>query len=106
MDRSYNIHETKTNLSRMLNDVCHGETFIIAKAGKPIARLVPIEPVKQKRQLGALAGKAVVPKDIKKPFEAEINAMFYGGDWAKNFPVTKAKVPAKSKRSAAKGAGK
>jgi prevent-host-death family protein len=102
MDRSYNIHETKTNLSRMLNDVCHGETFIIAKAGKPIARLVPIEPVKQKRRLGALAGKAVVPKDIKKPFEAEINAMFYGDDWAEGFPIAKPKAEIKPKRGARK----
>ncbi len=98
MERSYNIHETKTNLSRILGDVSHGESFIIAKAGKPIAKLIPIGPVKPKRRLGALVGKAVVPKDIKKPFEAEINAMFYGPDWAQTFPIVKAVVASKKPR--------
>jgi prevent-host-death family protein len=102
MDRSYNIHETKTNLSRILNDVSHGECFIIARSGKPIARIVPIEQAKQTRRAGILAGKAVIPKDIKKSYETEVNAMFYGNDWVKAFPLPPVPAAIRKKRGASK----
>jgi prevent-host-death family protein len=52
----YNIHQAKTNLSSILEKVCNGEDVIIAKAGTPIAKLVPIEQ-KQPRKPGLIKGK-------------------------------------------------
>ncbi len=52
----YNIHQAKTNLSSILEKVCKGEDVIIAKAGTPIAKLVPIEQ-KQPRKPGLIKGK-------------------------------------------------
>ena len=51
-----NIHEAKTHLSRLLVRVRRGEEIVIAKAGKPVARLVPIDP-KEPRRPGLLQGK-------------------------------------------------
>lgn len=73
-----NIHEAKTNLSRLLEEVQRGRPFIIAKAGQPIARVVSIEgpePGEAKR-LGFLAGQIEVPKDFDRMAEEEILAMF------------------------------
>ena len=61
-----NIHEAKTHLSRLLEDVVEGESFIIAKAGQPLAKVVPFGPsdgAKPKR-LGFFAGHIVVPADF------------------------------------------
>lgn len=52
-----NVHEAKTQLSRLLEQVEAGEEVIIARAGKPIARLVPLEQSKPKRQPGRLKGQ-------------------------------------------------
>lgn len=51
-----NVHEAKTHLSRLLERVLSGEEFILAKAGKPCARLVPLEPRKE-RQPGLVKGR-------------------------------------------------
>ena len=59
-----NIHEAKTQLSRLLARVEQGETITIAKAGKPIARLTAIEAPPQPRHLGFLAGGAQIPDDF------------------------------------------
>lgn len=56
MLHQYNIHQAKTNLSRILEKVCNGEDVIIAKAGTPVAKLVPIEQ-KQPRKPGLIKGK-------------------------------------------------
>ena len=73
-----NIHEAKTNLSKLLLKVKQGEEVIIANAGKPAARLVPMEAEHPKRRIGFLKGKFNVPDDIKTPFADEIEDMFYG----------------------------
>lgn len=79
-----NIHEAKTHLSRLLERAAGGETIVIAKAGKPLARLTPLETVVEtpedavKRRIGFLDGRFEVPDDIKAPFAEEIEAMFYG----------------------------
>ncbi len=52
-----NVHAAKTQLSRLLDAAAAGEEVIIAKAGKPVARLVPLTGAKQPRRLGILAGK-------------------------------------------------
>jgi prevent-host-death family protein len=79
--RTYNIHEAKTHLSRLVDEAEKGEPFIIAKAGKPKVKVVPIgTPKPRKTFLGALKGKVKTPADmdIKTPFAAEIEEMFYG----------------------------
>ncbi|MBA4807612.1 type II toxin-antitoxin system Phd/YefM family antitoxin [Brevundimonas sp.] len=75
-----NVHEAKTHLSRLLERAAKGETITIAKAGKPIAKLVPLDeaPKKVVQRIGFMAGEGVVPDDIKTPFKDEIEEMFYG----------------------------
>jgi prevent-host-death family protein len=74
----FNIHEAKTNLSRIVDDVAAGAVVIIAKAGKPMARLVPFDaPVKVKK-LGLLKGKIKVPEDFNAPLDEETLARFEG----------------------------
>lgn len=55
--KTLNIHEAKTHLSRLLDEVCAGESVVIAKAGKPIAKLVPFTTSKTERTGGTLAGQ-------------------------------------------------
>jgi prevent-host-death family protein len=78
--RTYNIHEAKTHLSRLVDEAVQGEPFIIAKAGKPKVKVVRLDvPVKtSRRRLGMLKGKIRVPLDIKTPFAEEIEELFYG----------------------------
>ena len=66
-----NVHEAKTHLSRLLERAAKGETITIAKAGKPIAKLVPLDeaPKKVVQRIGFMAGEGVVPDDIKTPFK-------------------------------------
>lgn len=68
--RSVNIHEAKTHLSRLLEKVSKGGEVLIAKAGKPLARLVPAGP-RRKRRLGALEGRFKVPGDFDAPLDEE-----------------------------------
>jgi prevent-host-death family protein len=73
-----NIHEAKTNLSRLLSRVAAGEEVIIAKAGKPIARLVPFRKPKGKRPLGMDRGLFKVPEDFDAPLRDDLLAAFEG----------------------------
>ena len=72
-----NIHEAKTHLSRLVERVQAGEEIIIAKAGRPAARLVPIEETRRPVKIGGLKG-APVPDDFDTMFEEEIAALFAG----------------------------
>jgi prevent-host-death family protein len=76
--RTVNIHQAKTHLSRLVEAAANGETVIIAQAGKPLARLVPLEqPVADgKRRLGFMRGQITVPDEFDTLGEAEIAAMF------------------------------
>lgn len=69
-----NIHEAKTQLSKLVEIASHGEEIIIAKAGKPIARLVALEkPASKKRKPGGLKGKIWIAEDFDAPMtEAEL----------------------------------
>jgi len=78
MTATVNIHEAKTHLSRLVEQAAKGQEFIIAKAGKPMVRVVPIEAPPTRRRLGFLAGRGVITADLKKDFAADIEAMFYG----------------------------
>lgn len=71
-----NIHEAKTQLSRLLNRVALGEEIVIAKAGKPVARLVPVAEPVGKRVLGGWEGQVTIPEDFDAPLPEEILADF------------------------------
>ncbi|MFZ0303248.1 MAG: type II toxin-antitoxin system prevent-host-death family antitoxin [Terracidiphilus sp.] len=79
--RTYNIHEAKTHLSRLVDEAEKGEPFIIAKAGKPKVQVIPISSGKKKpkSRIGFMKGAYTPPDDIKTPFAAEIEELFYGG---------------------------
>ncbi|MGQ0733866.1 MAG: type II toxin-antitoxin system Phd/YefM family antitoxin [Acidobacteriota bacterium] len=66
-----NIHEAKTHLSRLLERVAHGEDIIIAKAGTPIARLVPIAS-DRRRPLGLDVGRVVIAPDFDAPLPDDV----------------------------------
>ena len=71
-----NIHEAKTHLSRLLVRVEAGETIVIARAGKPIARLVPAESRPSKRPVGTDRGLYEVPDDFDAPLPEELLGEF------------------------------
>ena len=73
-----NIHAAKTQLSRLLDAAAAGEEVIIARAGKPVAKLVPIDQTPPPRRLGILEGKIHVPDDFDDPLPDEIIAEFEG----------------------------
>ena len=78
MSKVVNVHEAKPHLSRLLDEVGAGTEVIIAKAGKPVARLIPITvSVKQKR-LGLLRGKIKIAGDFNAPLADDILAAFEG----------------------------
>jgi prevent-host-death family protein len=78
MTQIINIHEAKTHLSRIVDEVAAGTEVIIAKAGKPLARLSPIAPAVKKKKLGLLKGKVKVPDDFNGPLPPDIIAGFEG----------------------------
>lgn len=73
-----NIHEAKTQLSKLIEAVEAGEEVIIARAGKPVARLVPYIPPKPVRQPGLLKGKFEVPDSFFDPLPEDILDYFEG----------------------------
>ena len=76
--RQVNIHQAKTELSQLLEDVARGDEIIIAKAGKPIARLIPVVATNQPRPRGLLKGRIVTAADFDAPLPAEVLASFEG----------------------------
>ncbi|CAM4005539.1 type II toxin-antitoxin system prevent-host-death family antitoxin [Vreelandella rituensis] len=75
---SINIHEAKTRLSQLVARAAKGEGFIIAKAGKPMARVTAIDSPQlgQQKRLGFLAGQFQVPDDFDRMGQEEIAEMF------------------------------
>jgi prevent-host-death family protein len=73
-----NIHEAKTHLSRIVEDVAAGAEVIIAKAGRPVARLVPLGPAVKKKHLGLLRGAFTVPDDFDAPLPQDVLDAFEG----------------------------
>lgn len=75
-----NIHEAKTRLSQLVARAAEGEGFIIAKAGKPMARVTAIDsPASgQQKRLGFLAGQFKIPNDFDRMGQVEIAEMFGG----------------------------
>ena len=71
-----NIHEAKTQLSKLLARVAAGEEIVIARAGKPVARLVPVEKKRARRVAGMDAGKVWIADDFDDPLPPEIQKYF------------------------------
>lgn len=71
-----NIHQAKTHLSRIVEEVAAGKEVVIAKAGKPMARLVPMQQVVTKKHLGLLKGKIKIPADFNEPLPEPILELF------------------------------
>ncbi len=78
--RTVNIHEAKTHLSRLVEQAADGEGFIIAKAGKPMVKVIALDmaDAKAPRRLGFMEGEFTVPDDFDTMFADEILAMFEG----------------------------
>ncbi len=78
---TYNIHEAKTQLSRLVEQAARGESFLIAKAGKPMVKVMALDaplPAEVKR-FGFMAGQIEVPEDFNTMGSAEIEAVFEDG---------------------------
>ncbi|MGC9195790.1 MAG: type II toxin-antitoxin system Phd/YefM family antitoxin [Syntrophobacteraceae bacterium] len=79
--RTYNIHDAKTHLSRLVEQAARGEPFVIAKAGKPMVKVISLnapEPSQVKR-FGFMAGQISLPDDFDRMGEARIVKMFEEG---------------------------
>jgi prevent-host-death family protein len=76
--KTVNIHEAKTHLSRLVEQAAKGEPFVIAKAGKPLVKVAPLDtPVaEQVRRLGFMAGRIAVPDDFDRMGSKEIERLF------------------------------
>ncbi len=79
MSTVINIHEAKTHLSRIVEDVAAGAEVVIAKAGRPMARLVPLESAAGRKSLGQLRGRLVVPDDFNAPLPPDVATSFEAG---------------------------
>jgi prevent-host-death family protein len=74
--QAFNVHETKTHLSRLLERVSKGEEIVISRSGEPVAKLVPYAPVARKP--GRLKGKIRMDADFDAPLPEEILRAFRG----------------------------
>jgi prevent-host-death family protein len=75
---TYNIHEAKSQLSKLIEAVQHGETVIIAKAGKPVAMLGPLRAAGSKRVRGVLKGQIKLGPEFDEPLPLDILESFEG----------------------------
>jgi prevent-host-death family protein len=73
-----NIYEAKTQLSRLVEQAAAGEDIIIARGGKPVARLTRLQPTRRAIRFGVLKGKAKVVADFDAPLPAEVLSQFEG----------------------------
>jgi prevent-host-death family protein len=71
-----NIHEAKTQLSKLVDRAVKGEGFVIAKAGRPLVKVTALDAPAAPQRLGFLAGEIAVPDDFDRMGEAEIEALF------------------------------
>jgi len=78
--QTVNIHEAKTQLSRLVEQAAQGEPFVIAKAGKPLVKVMALNAPEagQRRRLGFMAGQIAVPDDFDRMGGAEIERLFGG----------------------------
>jgi prevent-host-death family protein len=77
--KTVNIHEAKTQLSRLVDRAARGESFVIAKAGKPLVKVSALDAPAKAQRLGFLKGEIEVPNDFDRMGEKEIAALFGTG---------------------------
>lgn len=77
--QTVNIHEAKTQFSKLIEAVAQGEAVMIAKAGKPAAMLVPVPAQKAARKPGAMKGKIRLSADFDAPLPDDLQSAFKGG---------------------------
>jgi prevent-host-death family protein len=79
--QTYNIHQAKTHLSRLIDQAAKGEPFVIAKAGKPLVKVVPLDAPgpSQIKRFGFMAGQIRLPDDFDQMAESVIVKMFEEG---------------------------
>ena len=75
---TFNIHEAKTQFSKLVESAMQGNEIVIAKAGKAAVKLVPVAPSKPKLRLGVLKGKIRIAEDFDAPLAADVLAGFEG----------------------------
>lgn len=76
MAQTINIHEAKTHFSKLLERVRLGEEIVVAKAGRPVARIVPMEQSPVNRQPGSARGLVVIGEDFDAPLPSDIAEAF------------------------------
>jgi len=74
-----NIHEAKTQLSKLVERAVQGEAFVIARAGRPLVKVTALDAPAAPQRLGFLQGEIDVPDDFDRMGEVEIEALFGGG---------------------------
>ena len=79
--KTVNIHQAKTQLSKLIEQASKGESFVIAKAGKPVVKVTALSTPTdaQVRRLGFMAGQISVPDDFDRMGKEEIERIFGGG---------------------------
>jgi len=77
--KQVNIHQAKTELSKLVERAEAGEEILIARAGRPVAKLVPLGRGQGRRKLGLLDGKFRIPDDFNKPLPSSILRGVEGG---------------------------
>lgn len=79
--QTYNIHDAKTQLSKLVEMAAKGESFVIAKAGKPMVKVMALDTPEssQMRRFGFMAGQIKVPDDFNTMGAGEIQELFEGG---------------------------
>ncbi len=78
--KTVNVHEAKTHLSRLLSRVAGGEEIVISKAGKPVAKLVPLSDSRREQSMGMDRGRAWISEDFDAPLPDDLLAAFEGAD--------------------------
>ena len=94
-----NVHEAKTQLSRLLRRVAEGEEITIARAGVPVAKLVAAGPSNVARPLGSLEGQIYIADDFDAPLPSDVLASFFGGEATPKKPVRERPEKVAGKRS-------
>jgi prevent-host-death family protein len=79
MGKIVNIHAAKTQLSKLVDEAAAGEEIVIARAGKPVARLMPLAAVRTPRRFGFLKGQIEIADDFDAPLPKEMLDLFHEG---------------------------
>ncbi|MBL6752433.1 MAG: type II toxin-antitoxin system Phd/YefM family antitoxin [Nevskia sp.] len=77
--KTVNIHEAKTQLSKLVEQAAKGEPFVIAKAGKPMVKVLPLDAPAKLQRLGFMAGEIAVPDDFDRMGAEQMEHLFGDG---------------------------